>query len=146
MSTAPASPLTASTDASSARIALRRVPDAASGVSPAGDRQVRHAEPAAAAAPSRATYRRRRIVVVGALLLAVLLLGVVLGRVTAQAELADPVAGQHVVEPGQTLWEVAVDTAPDGVDPRRQLHELRELNDVTGGQVEAWTVLLIPAW
>ncbi|MFP4634711.1 MAG: hypothetical protein ACLFRD_02520 [Nitriliruptoraceae bacterium] len=93
----------------------------------------------------RAIYRRRRILVVAVLVALVLLVGVVLGRATAQAELEDPVGGQHVVEPGQTLWEVALETAPDGVDPREQLADLRELNALDGGMVEAWTVLLLPA-
>lgn len=101
--------------------------------------------PAQPSAARRATYRRRRILVVAALVASVLLVGIVLGRVTAQAELEDPVGGQHVVEPGQTLWEIALETAPDDVDPRQQLHDLRELNALDGGQVEAWSVLLLPA-
>ena len=139
MSTTPAPP-SDGTAASATTVALRQVADLSSVDASATGRRT------GGPAPSRATYRRRRVVVVTALLLFVLLVGVVLGRVTAQAQLEAPIAGQHVVEPGQTLWEVAVDTAPNGVDPRRQLHELRELNDVNGGQVEAWTVLQVPAW
>jgi hypothetical protein len=91
------------------------------------------------------TYRRRRLKVLAGLVLLVFALMVFIGRVGAEAELADPVAGHVVVEPGDTLWDVAVDTAPQGVDPRRQLAELRELNGFDGAHLEAWTVVLIPA-
>jgi hypothetical protein len=91
------------------------------------------------------TYRRRRLKVLAGLVLLVFALTVFIGRVGAEAELADPVAGHVVVEPGNTLWDVAVDTAPEGVDPRRQLAELRELNGFDGAHLEAWTVVLIPA-
>jgi hypothetical protein len=68
-----------------------------------------------------------------------------IGRVGAEAELVDPVAGHAVVEPGSSLWAVAVDTAPDGVDPRAQLDAIRELNGIDGSDVAAWTVVLLPA-
>ncbi len=73
------------------------------------------------------------------------LLTVGLGRVGAEAELADPVAGHAVVEPGGSLWAVAVDTAPAGVDPRAQLEAIRALNGIVGSDVDAWTVVLLPA-
>lgn len=91
------------------------------------------------------TYRRRRVGVLAGLVLAVFALTVLSGRAGAEAELADPVAGHVVVAPGETLWDVAVDTAPDGVDPRRQLAALRELNGFDGRHLEAWAVILIPA-
>ncbi|MEX2550147.1 MAG: hypothetical protein WD638_07960 [Nitriliruptoraceae bacterium] len=79
------------------------------------------------------------------LLLAAFLLTVAIGRVGAEAELADPVAGHAVIEPGETLWSVAVATAPEDVDPREQLRAIQDLNDLTGADVEAWTVVLLPA-
>jgi hypothetical protein len=103
-----------------------------------------HATSAGHAPVSRATYLRRRLVVLAVLLVVGFLLTVAIGRVGAQAELEDPVAGHVVVEPGQTLWDVAVATAPDGVDARQQLADLRELNG-TDGEVEAWTAVLLPA-
>lgn len=96
-------------------------------------------------ATSRSTYDRRRVGVLAGLVVAVFALTVVLGRAGAGADLADPVAGHVVVAPGETLWDVAVDTAPDGVDPRRQLAALRELNGFDGGHLDAWTVVLLPA-
>jgi hypothetical protein len=89
-------------------------------------------------------YWRRRAVAVLALVLVAFLLTVAIGRVGAEAELADRVAGHVVVEPGQTLWEVAVATAPDGVDARLYLAEIQALNGL-GTDVDAWTVVLLPA-
>ena len=90
-------------------------------------------------------YRRRRLAVLLVLVALVLSAGAVIGGVGAQAELEDPVAGHVVIAPGDTLWEVAVDSAPRGVDPREQLASIRELNGLEGAEVEAWTVLLLPA-
>ncbi len=101
--------------------------------------------PTPAASPSRATYRRRRVLVVAVLVVVVFAVGVLLGRVTAQAGPEDAVGGQVVVEPGQTLWDIAVDTAPDGMDPRQQLADVRELNGLDSTGLEAWSVVLLPA-
>ncbi len=108
------------------------------------------AQPAAAADGSstvvpRATLRRRRLAVLVALLVLSTLLTVAIGRVGAQAELADPAAGHAVVAPGDTLWDVAVDTAPSGVDPREQLAAIQGLNGLDGSAVDPWTVVLLPA-
>ncbi|MEX2533782.1 MAG: hypothetical protein WD360_07425 [Nitriliruptoraceae bacterium] len=97
-------------------------------------------------APVRqARYVRRRIVAVGVLAALVFALGVVVGGAGATAEIVDPVAGYEVVAVGETLWDVAVRTAPDGVDPRRHLASVRELNGFDGAGVTAWTVIAIPA-
>jgi hypothetical protein len=100
--------------------------------------------PVAPAPVGRWTYLRRRVTVVALAIVLVFLATVAVGRVTAGAELEDAVAGHAVVRPGETLWDVAVATAPDGVDPRQQLEDLRVLNGLDGG-VEAWTTVLIPA-
>lgn len=93
---------------------------------------------------SRATLRRRLVALVALVALSILLT-VVVGRVGAQAELVDPVAGHAVVTPGDTLWDVAVDTAPNGVDPREHLAAIRGLNGLDGSAVTPWTVVLLPA-
>ncbi|MFA9431192.1 hypothetical protein [Egicoccus sp. AB-alg2] len=95
--------------------------------------------------PSAAVLWRRRAVAVLGLVLVAFLLTVAIGRVGAEAELADKVAGHVVVQPGETLWDVAVATAPEGVDARRQLDELRQLNGFGSSEVDAWTVVLLPA-
>jgi hypothetical protein len=85
---------------------------------------------------------------IGALLVLVALVFLVtmgVGRVGAEAEPASPVAGHAVVEPGGSLWAIALDTAPAGVDPRAQLEAIRELNGIEGSDVAAWTVVLLPA-
>ncbi len=95
--------------------------------------------------PGRATIVRRRAVALAVLLLAAFLLTVAIGRVGAEAELSDPVAGHAVVEPGATLWGIAVETAPADVDPREQLRAIQDLNGLTSADVGAWTVVLLPA-
>jgi hypothetical protein len=92
-----------------------------------------------------ATIWRRRSVAVAMLVVLAFLLTVAIGRVGAGAELTDPVAGHVVVAPGETLWDVAVATAPPGVDVREQLVALEALNGLESGDVAAWTVVLIPA-
>jgi hypothetical protein len=95
--------------------------------------------------PGRLRFWRRRVVVVVSLLTAAFLLTGLISRVGAEAELEDKVDGHVVVQPGETLWDVAVDTAPPGMDAREHLAAVRELNDLHGSHVEAWTVVLIPA-
>jgi hypothetical protein len=85
--------------------------------------------------------------IVAPLLAGLLLLGAgatLLRTVSAAPE--PPVAAGHVVlQPGETLWDVAVRSAPAGVDTRRQLDALRRLNGFGPGTLDAWTVVLIPA-
>ena len=90
---------------------------------------------------------RRRAVVLASLVATVLVtLAVFLGGVAADARSVPlEVAGHVVLQPGETLWDVAVRSAPAGVDPRRQLDDLRRLNSFGPGALDAWTVVLIPA-
>jgi hypothetical protein len=93
---------------------------------------------------------RRRTVgsrLVGLTLLAALLLGGVaaIAHLALDAPAGPAVAGHVVLQPGETLWDVAVRSAPAGVDPRRQLDTLRRLNGFGPGALDAWTVVLIPA-
>lgn len=87
---------------------------------------------------------RRRLV---AILAVTVLLAVGMATVAGGAsDPGEPVAAGHVVlQPGETLWDVAVRSAPTGVDPRRQLDTLRRLNGFGSGPLDAWTVVLIPA-
>lgn len=96
------------------------------------------------ARPSRGVFLVRRLLVVGALVLAALVGAAVAGD-RAGADLADPVAGHVVLAPGETLWDVAVATAPDGVDAREHLARIRELNGLGSGALAPWTVVLLPA-
>lgn len=95
--------------------------------------------------PAR-VYRRRRLGVLGGLVALTLLLTFAVGFGGADAALEDRVAGHAVIAPGDTLWDVAVEHAPDGVDPRAFLADLRDLNGLDdGAAVPAWTVVLLPA-
>jgi hypothetical protein len=79
-----------------------------------------------------------------ALLAGLLLVIGVLGTLRTGPE--EPIAAGHVVlQPGETLWDIAVRSAPAGVDPRRQLDVVRRLNGFGPGALDAWTVVLIPA-
>lgn len=95
--------------------------------------------------PSAAVIWRRRAVAILGLVVVAFLITVAIGRVGAEAELQDKVAGHVVVQPGESLWEVAVATAPEGMDARRHLDDLVALNGFTSSQVDAWTVVLLPA-
>lgn len=58
---------------------------------------------------------------------------------------AGPEASTDVtVKPGDTLWSIATDAAPDR-DPRAVIDEIRRLNQVTGDVVRAGEVLRVPA-
>ncbi len=112
---------------------------------PAAPGELRYAVDARAPRPSRAVYLRRRLTVVLAVIL--LALGLVLfgGAMGAEAGGGAPITGGHVVvEPGQTLWEVAIDNAPAGTDIRGYLADLQDLNGLHDGQVAAWSVVLLP--
>lgn len=88
----------------------------------------------------------RRLVALGVVVALVTALGVAAGTVVADAQRPAGSAGHHVVEPGQTLLEVAGATAPEGIGTRRQLQALREVNGLGADPVAAWQVLVLPAW
>lgn len=95
--------------------------------------------------PSRATYWRRRCLAVVGLLAAALVLALVVGQMVAAADLESRVDGHVVVEPGETLWDIAAATAPDGVDARQHLAAIEDLNGIRAGDLRAWNVVLLPA-
>lgn len=91
--------------------------------------------------------RRGRLVVVG-LSAGLLLAAFSLGRVDSEAAVptegaSAPALTQTVVLPGETLWSIAEELAPDH-DPREVVAAIRELNDLSGGLV-AGQQLLLPA-
>lgn len=87
---------------------------------------------------------RSAVRLIAALVTVGLIAAGVLSTVMATAE--EPVVAGHVVlQPGETLWDVAVRSAPAGVDPRRQLDAVRRVNGFGPGALDAWTVVLIPA-
>lgn len=86
---------------------------------------------------------RQIIVALVAVLVVVMFLGVARGALAGPETLV--AAGHVVLEPGETLWDVAVRSAPAGVDPRAQLDAIRRLNGFGSAALDAWTVVLIPA-
>lgn len=91
-------------------------------------------------------YWKRRAMVVLTVVGIALLLVLGAGYGGAEADLVAPEVGGHAtVEPGDTLWDVAVANAPDDVDPRTYLSRLQAINGFDGADVPAWTVVLLPA-
>ena len=79
----------------------------------------------------RAQVRRRRLAL-GVVALSIIGLTVAGGGVGGDAS-----AGRHarhsvVVQPGQTLWDIAERNAPTGVDPRAYVDALEERNGLEG--------------
>jgi nucleoid-associated protein YgaU len=105
--------------------------------------RTRPARPAAArpaprvpAAPVRLTRRGRRLlrtVVVSFALLVTLLVASVTALPALQAgtEAAVPATTTVVVQPGQTMWELARDAVP-GADPRETIQRIASLNSLSG--------------
>lgn len=64
---------------------------------------------------------------------------VVVGTIAAAGPGGSPVASAPgapravVMRPGETLWDVAEEHAPTGVDPRAYVDALIEINGVAGG-------------
>ena len=99
---------------------------------------VRRAEP-----PLRLTRRGRAVVL---LLLALLASGAsAVLFTTASRASSDPAAPAPTmtVRPGDTLWEIASAVRP-GRDARESVAELRELNHLTGYDLQPGQVLTLP--
>jgi len=82
------------------------------------------------------------------LLVALLALGgrALLGGSSADVPTMAPVSAVTVVvQPGQTLWDIADVHTPAGVAPGTYVRQLAELNGVTNGALDAWQVLRLPA-
>ncbi len=93
--------------------------------------------------PSPRVRRHRLVAAVFVLGLAVLLaMGV--GALVADADGPTPIVETVTVEPGQTLWDVAVTHTPEGQDARVTMQRIRDLNGFTGTDVPAWTAVVLP--
>lgn len=75
--------------------------------------------------------RRRAALVAVA---AVVVVGVLIGGGTGGTAVASKEGAPEtvVLQPGETLWDVAVDFAPSHVDPRVYVDTLQDLNHITG--------------
>jgi hypothetical protein len=85
--------------------------------------------------------RRLALVVAGLVVIAAVILG---GGTGGSAIASRPGAPRTVVlQPGETLWAVATEYAPTGVDPRAYVDALEKLNDLKG-QAPAGMKLILP--
>lgn len=90
--------------------------------------------------------RRGRAVALLASVVLLLLAVAVSGRVTARAGdvlPAGPATAVVVVQPGETLWQIAKTLAPQG-DPRALVAEIRELNGLSDAPVRPGQSLVVP--
>ena len=97
--------------------------------------------------PVHLTRRGRLVVTIisavaaASMMLAVLTLG------APGATAADPTSTAtltHTVSVGESLWSVAAEVAGTG-DVRAALHQIKELNGITGSTVVPGQVLIVPA-
>ena len=98
----------------------------------------------APAGPLQAWRRRIGALVVLAALL--VLLGTSLtGGATSAPAVVPASSATVVVQPGETLWDVATDHAPTAVATNAYVDQLIELNRLDDASVGAWQVLRLPA-
>jgi nucleoid-associated protein YgaU len=99
------------------------------------------------AARLRLTRRGRVVVRLAVVLLGVLVTAVVVlggSRVARAGETATPVpVAYHVVQPGESLWQIAGRVAP-GVDRRDTVARIVELNALEAGSLEAGSRIAVP--
>jgi hypothetical protein len=91
----------------------------------------------------RLTHRGRAVVVFVAVLAVVGLFGLNAGRSAAGSTATGAPTAQVVVQPGQTLWQVASTAMPDA-DPREAIDRVRELNGLQSSVVHPGQALLVP--
>jgi len=99
----------------------------------------------------RGQVRATAVVAIVALVLAVALAALAGPSATttdgaATTDVVTPVTADHVVviQPGQTLWDVARDVTPPGGDVRATVADLRAHNGFASTDLPAWTPVAIP--
>lgn len=90
--------------------------------------------------------RRGRLLVLFAVLLAVLAMFALVGSPAQSTEVPrHPAAHTVVVQPGQTLWDIASEVAP-GTDPRTVVADIIDLNALSDpGAIRVGQPLYVPA-
>ena len=61
-----------------------------------------------------------------------------------QAESVSPAVVSHVIQPGETLWELARDITPAGGDIRSSVALIRNANSMTSSDLVVGEVIVIP--
>jgi LysM repeat protein len=103
-------------------------------------------EPAGVGRITTRLTRRGRLVLLAVVLVlgaAALLIGAASVSATTSTGSA-PATATIVVQPGQTLWGVAAEVAPDS-DPRVVIASISKLNDLSGSIVSPGQSLVVPA-
>ncbi|MBA2446138.1 MAG: hypothetical protein H0V49_12515 [Nocardioidaceae bacterium] len=95
----------------------------------------------------RLTRRGRLVFLVVVLALGLVLTTMLSGRAESTIEMQQPVASETVVvEPGQTLWDLAADVAPDR-DPREVVADIVDVNALDdAGAVPVGQSLYLPTY
>jgi hypothetical protein len=93
------------------------------------------------------TQRGRLVLLFVALAVGLVMLTLLGGRAESTSEVYQQVAMETVVvEPGQTLWDIATDVAPDK-DPREVVADIVDLNALSdAGSVLAGQSLYLPTY
>lgn len=121
---------------------------------PAVDRSVRVARPVRSAAPrssgarpSVRLTRRGRIVVLVLALGLMLGLGLALGAASSASDEAGPSGVTETIRvgSGDTLWDIAAERTPEGQGVQATIDEIRSLNAMDAGALQAGQLLLVPA-
>ncbi|WP_213468291.1 LysM peptidoglycan-binding domain-containing protein [Paenibacillus dendritiformis] len=93
-------------------------------------------------------YNRRKLI--RAVLLSGLLFLLCAGIVQAWGD-DDAVSGQPsvstervLVQPGDSLWEIATEYKPNGMDTREYIYKIIQLNDLRGHTLQSGIVLVVP--
>jgi LysM repeat protein len=98
----------------------------------------------AAAPPLRLTRRGRVVVVMVAVVVMCAVLSLLLATASASAGTGDLPRRTHVVQPGETLWAIALDLDADA-DTRVLVAKLVRLNGLASVDVVPGQALLLPA-
>lgn len=85
-----------------------------------------------------------RLLVARLLVLAVAVTAVFLLLTSADADQPAPATAAHVVEPGETLWELASTVADDGSDLRGIVRDIQEINQLDGATIHPGQRLQLP--
>lgn len=91
-----------------------------------------------------ARVRRNRLTAVLFVIGLALVLAFGAGTLMADADGPTAIGDTVTVQPGETLWDVAVTHTADGQDPRVTLDRIRDLNGLAGTDVPAWTAVVLP--
>ena len=77
-------------------------------------------------------------------ILAILIIGITYTAHTLQSDWTNDCATTKVyIQSGDTLWSIAEQYVPDGVDICEYMYEIRQLNNMTSGDVYAGDVITV---